>query len=700
MDILNQNVKYLKGVGPNRAQLLLKELQVETVRDLLYNFPYKYIDRSVIHRISQLIDNMPYVQLQGQLLSIDMEGDGYKKRLKAVFTDGSGYVDLVWFNGTKVIEKKLKYNQPYLIFGKPNTFNGRVSIVHPEVEPLTDAGAAPSGSLCPYYHTTDRMKRMGLTSRLIADLIENAFELIPNGLEETLPSYIIQKNNLLPINESLRTIHRPTSSVALTHAIRRLKFEELFYLQLDILRYSKNRKLGQAGFVFPLIGQYFLSFYHECLPFELTRAQKQVIREIRRDLGSGRQMNRLLQGDVGSGKTMVALMSCLIAIDNGYQTCLMAPTEILAEQHLATIRQLLAPMSVQVRVELLTAAVTGKRRREILDATANGEVNLLIGTHALIEPNVRFKNLGLAIIDEQHRFGVKQRASLWGKNTLPPHILVVTATPIPRTLAMTVYGDLDVSVIDELPPGRKPIQTLHYYTSEQRKLFEGMENQLKAGRQIYVVYPLISENEKLNLKNLEEGYMHMVNTFPNYRVGKIHGKMKSTEKDSAMQDFAEGRIQILVCTTVIEVGVNVPNASVMVIEESQRFGLSQLHQLRGRVGRGVAQSYCILVTPDKLSETSKRRLLIMTETTDGFEIAEEDMKMRGPGDLEGTAQSGIPFKLKIANIIKDAELMELARKTASDVLEKDPQENLIQNAVVWKQLQFFKKQKENFSAIS
>ena len=697
MDILGQDVKYLKGVGPNRAKLLLDELQVATVRDLLYVMPYKYIDRSVIHTINQLMDDMPHVQLKGMLVDIETEGEGRKRRLKAVFTDGTGYVDLVWFNGIKALENNLKVNQLYLILGKPSSFNGRMSIVHPEMEKAEDVKLV-GRTMQPHYHTTEKMKRSGFTSRLISDLIRNAFERLSSDIPETMPDYLIRSHHLISLSEALRIVHQPPSADALPAALHRLKFEELFYLQLEILRYSQNRKLNQAGFVFSTIGSNFLTFYNERLPFELTGAQKRVIKEIRRDMGMGRQMNRLLQGDVGSGKTMVALMCCLIAVDNGFQACLMAPTEILAEQHLQTIRNFLGPMPV--RVELLTGNVTGKARREILSATANGEVRILVGTHALIEPTVVFQNLGLAVIDEQHRFGVKQRARLWEKNVRPPHVLVMTATPIPRTLAMTVYGDLDVSVIDELPPGRKPIQTLHYFSSDRGRLYDGINNQLRIGRQVYVVYPLISESETTDLKNLEDGFVQMQEAFPQYKVGKVHGKMKPAEKEEAMRQFAACETQILVSTTVIEVGVNVPNASVMVIEESQRFGLSQLHQLRGRVGRGADQSYCILVTPRKLGDTTRRRMQIMVDTTDGFEIAEEDLKLRGPGDLEGTAQSGMPFQLKVAHLVKDAQLMQQAREAAAEILRQDPQENLPQNAILWYQLRVLKKQQTNFSAIS
>lgn len=697
MQILDQDIKYLKGVGPVRAKVLGEELKVFTVQDLLYVFPYKYIDRTVVHTIAGLQEDMPYVQLRGRLLSIDTEGEGRRRRLKAVFTDGTGYVELVWFNGIKAVERNLRLDKSYLLLGKPAAFNGRISFVHPELETADTASAAPA-TMQPHYRTTEKMKRSSLTSRAFSDLVRNAFALLSDKLEETLPSYMIKEYNLADLLLSLQTVHFPTSAETLPAARRRLKFEELFYLQLDILRYAKNRNRNYAGFVFSTVGDMFHTFYSHRLPFPLTGAQKRVIKEIRRDMGLGRQMNRLLQGDVGSGKTMVALMSCLIAIDNGFQACLMAPTEILAEQHLTTIRNFLGPMPV--KVELLTGSVTGTRRADILRQTANGQTQILIGTHALIEETVVFANLGLAVIDEQHRFGVKQRAQLWKKNTSPPHILVMTATPIPRTLAMTVYGDLDVSVIDELPPGRKPIQTLHYTHNDLPKLYEGIRKELAQGRQAYVVYPLIEESEKSDLQDLENGYATMCSVFPDFRIGRIHGKMRPAEKEEAMRAFADCETRILVSTTVIEVGVNVPNATVMVIQNADRFGLAQLHQLRGRVGRGGDRSYCLLMTNGKLSETTRRRMQIMTETTDGFEIAEEDMRLRGPGDLEGTAQSGIPFELKIANVVRDTDLMAVAREAAHNVLEQDPYENLSQNAIIWKRLRALKKRQINFSAIS
>ena len=688
----------MKGVGPARAKILAADLHVHTFRDLLYNFPYKYIDRSVIHRVRDLVDGMPYVLLKGQILGWCIEGEGRSERLVATFTDGSGVIDLVWFRGIKFQERTLRCNQTYILLGKPTSWNFRFQIAHPELEPADAQSDAPL-TMQPHYHTSERMKRQGFTSHTISELVKRLWQVLKDKpIDETLPNDLIVKLQLQPLEKALHTIHEPESSTALPQAVRRLKFEELFYLQLDILRYSRNRKMQWEGYVFPRVGQNFLTFYEKCLPFELTGAQKRVVREVRNDVISGRQMNRLVQGDVGSGKTMVALLCCLLAVDNGFQACIMAPTEILAEQHFKSIREMVGPLNLQIA--LLTGNVKGKKRREILQGVADGSVHILVGTHALIEPNVAFLNLGFVVIDEQHRFGVKQRARLWQKNIRPPHILVMTATPIPRTLAMTVYGDLDVSVIDELPPGRKPIQTLHYSQSDRARLYGGMRQQLQQGRQIYVVYPLIKENEKMDLKDLQTGYAQLVDAFPEYKVGIVHGKMKPADKETAMQAFKNAETQILVSTTVIEVGVNVPNASVMVIENAERFGLAQLHQLRGRVGRGDKQSFCILATRSKLSETSQRRMQIMVDSTDGFVIAEEDMKLRGPGDLEGTAQSGMPFDLKIANVVKDQDLMQLARSEAAAILQADPHENLPQYRVVWSHLALLKKQQVNFSAIS
>ena len=714
--ILQQDVKYVKGVGPVRADLLHKELGISTLGDLLFTFPYRYDDRSEVQRICDLMEGMPAVQIKGHVLEFFKEGAGHKQRLIATFTDGTGYCELVWFRGIKYVEKTVKANCEYLVFGKPTFFKNRFNIGHPEMTPVSVEASLPSAgtslsleeapprpveaALVPHYHTTDRMKNAGLNSRALAKIIAAAWDIVVSkgGLEETLSPEIIAQRHLIPLNEAMRIIHQPRSAEELPAAQRRLKFEELFYLQLGILCYAKRQQLQIAGYRMPQVGELFHRFYKERIPFELTGAQKRVLREIQADMSSGRQMNRLLQGDVGSGKTMVALMTCLLAIGNGFQTCLMAPTEILAEQHLATLREQLGDLPV--RVELLTGIVKGARRREILEATARGEVDILVGTHALIEPTVQFLNLGLAVVDEQHRFGVKQRASLWEKNAQPPHILVMTATPIPRTLAMTVYGDLEVSVIDELPPGRKPISTRHYYEDEQAQLHQGLLHELAAGRQVYVVYPLIEETAKMDLQSLQEGYARMVEAFPQYNVGCVHGKMKSAAKDEQMARFKNGETQILVSTTVIEVGVNVPNASVMVIEDAQRFGLSQLHQLRGRVGRGADQSYCLLITKRKMPESTRRRMQIMVSSTDGFEIAEEDLKLRGPGDLEGTQQSGMPFDLKIANVVKDSRLMQEARLAAREIVEADPQQQNPLYALLWQRLRELRKERTDFSEIS
>ena len=699
MQLLEQDVKYLKGVGPRRAELLGAELGVRTVGDLLRELPYKYIDRSEVHKICDLQDEMPYVQLRGKIVDFVEEGTGRKQRIRAVFTDGTGYVELIWFAGLRYVRETYKVEREYLLLGKPALWNGRFSISHPELDKIEPGQEPQQLGLQPLYHTSERMKKAGVSSRTMTQLVRTAFDAVgAQALPETLPAYLQEKHRLCSLTDALRTAHFPPSAAALPAAMRRLKFEELFFLQLDILRYALGRQQKVRGLRFVRVGNMFNRFYHERLPFELTGAQKRVVREIRRDTGSGAQMNRLLQGDVGSGKTMVAMMACLLAVDNGYQACLMAPTEILAEQHLATLREQLG--NLPVRVELLTGIVKGRARREVLEGVADGTVQILVGTHALIEPTVRFANLGLAVIDEQHRFGVKQRAALWNKNARPPHILVMTATPIPRTLAMTVYGDLDVSVIDELPPGRKPIRTIHYYENQTVKLFEGIRYQLSLGRQIYVIYPLIKESEKLSVQFVEQGYADVQKALPQYRVGMVHGQMRPQDKEAAMQAFKRGETHILVSTTVIEVGVNVPNASVMVIQNAERFGLAQLHQLRGRVGRGSEQSYCVLVTKRELSEDTRRRMQIMVETTDGFEIAEEDMKLRGPGDLEGTQQSGMPFDLKVANVVRDADLMVEARHAAAAVLQADPEQALPQNAPLWQRLDELKTDRKNFSAIS
>lgn len=696
-DLTTRDIKYLQGVGPQRATMLNKELNIFSLNDLLYYFPYKYVDRSRLYYVHEIDGNMPYIQLKGQILSFETLGEGRQRRLVAHFSDGTGVVDLVWFQGIKYLMGRYKAHEEYIVFGKPTVFNGRINIAHPDIDPAGELTLSTMG-LQPYYNTTEKMKRAGLNSHALEKLVKNAFALLQTSMPETLSAKLVEENHLMSLDEALRNIHFPQDPDKLRRAQYRLKFEELFYVQLNILRYTKDRQRKYRGLNFERVGEVFNTFYSQNLPFQLTGAQKRVIKEIRKDTGSGRQMNRLLQGDVGSGKTLVALMSMLIALDNGYQACMMAPTEILAAQHYETITKLLFGMNV--RVELLMGSVKGKKREEILKGLVTGEVQILIGTHAVLEDTVNFASLGMVVIDEQHRFGVAQRAKLWAKNTCPPHVLVMTATPIPRTLAMTLYGDLDVSVIDELPPGRKPIQTIHQFDNRRPSLYAGIRKQIAEGRQVYIVYPLIKESEKMDIKNLEEGYELVCAEFPECKVSKVHGQMKPAEKDAEMQRFVNAETQIMVATTVIEVGVNVPNASVMVIENAERFGLSQLHQLRGRVGRGADQSYCILVTSYKLSEETRKRLEIMVQTCDGFEIAEADLKLRGPGDLEGTQQSGVAFDLKIADIARDGQLLQYVREVASAVLEKDPTCVLPENEVLWRQLQALRKTNVNWAAIS
>ena len=696
-DITNRDIKYLQGVGPQRAAMLDKELNIRSLHDLLYYFPYKYVDRSRLYYIHEIDGNMPYIQLKGEILSFETVGEGRQRRLVAHFSDGTGVVDLVWFQGIKYLMGRYKAHEPYIVFGKPTVFNGRINIAHPDIDPASELTLSAMG-LQPYYNTTEKMKRGGLNSHAIEKLMKNAFALLQNPFKETLSEKVVREHHLMPLDEAMRNIHFPQNPELLRKAQYRLKFEELFYVQLNILRYAKDRQHKYRGLMFERVGEVFNTFYNQNLPFQLTDAQKRVIKEIRKDMGSGRQMNRLLQGDVGSGKTLVALMSMLIALDNGYQACIMAPTEILAAQHYETITRLLFGMNI--RVELLMGSVKGKKREEILKGLLTGEVRILIGTHAVLEDTVNFSSLGMVVIDEQHRFGVAQRAKLWNKNVSPPHVLVMTATPIPRTLAMTLYGDLDVSVIDELPPGRKPIQTIHQFDNRRPSLYAGIRKQIAEGRQVYIVYPLIKESEKMDIKNLEEGYGHICEEFPEYKVSKVHGQMKPAEKDAEMQRFVNGETQIMVATTVIEVGVNVPNASVMVIENAERFGLSQLHQLRGRVGRGADQSYCILVTSYKLSEETRKRLEIMVQTNDGFEIAEADLKLRGPGDLEGTQQSGVAFDLKIADIAKDGQLLQYVREVAGRIIDEDPTGVMPENELLWRQLQSLRKTNVNWAAIS
>lgn len=697
-DLSTRDIKYLQGVGPQRAAILNKELQIYSLRDLLYYFPYKYVDRSRLYYIHEIDGNMPYIQLKGEVLSFETIGEGRQRRLVGHFSDGTGVVDLVWFQGLKYVMGKYKAHEEYIVFGKPTVFNGRINIAHPDIDPAGELTLSSMG-MQPYYNTTEKMKRSGLNSHTLEKLMKNLFQTLQcEVIDETLSPQLIHTHRLMSLTEALYNIHFPQSPDLLRKAQYRLKFEELFYIQLNILRYTKERRNKFRGLLFERVGEVFNTFYSQNLPFQLTGAQKRVIKEMRRDMGSGRQMNRLLQGDVGSGKTLVALMTMLIALDNGYQACMMAPTEILATQHYETIRRFLEGMDV--RVELLTGTVKGKRRETILRDLLTGAVNILIGTHAVIEDTVNFSSLGLVVIDEQHRFGVAQRAKLWAKNTCPPHVLVMTATPIPRTLAMTLYGDLDVSVIDELPPGRKPIQTVHQFDNRRASMYAFIRKQIQEGRQAYIVYPLIQESEKMDIKNLEEGYLHICEEFPEYKVSKVHGKMKPAEKDEEMQRFLANETQIMVATTVIEVGVNVPNASVMVIENAERFGLSQLHQLRGRVGRGANQSYCILVTGYKLTEETRKRIEIMVQTNDGFEIAEADLKLRGPGDLEGTQQSGVAFDLKIADIARDGQLLQYVREVAEKLLDSDPNGVLPENAIVWRQLKELRKKNVNWSVIS
>ncbi len=689
------DIKFLHGVGPKRAEMLAKQLDIRSYYDLLYYFPFRYVDKSKIHRICDIEGEMPYIQLKGRFLSFTVNGEGARRRLNALFSDGTGTIEVVWFNRVKQIQESYHTGVEYVIFGKPTEFNRHYSISHPEVEPYRPD--TPQQGFRGVYTIPEPRRNRSFTSRILQQLVSTLISGL-GRIEETLPVYLIERMKLMPIREALVNIHIPETVEKLQRAQFRLKFEELFYLQLNILKFARNRSMSIAGFRFSRVGESFNRFYREVLPFPLTGAQMREIKEIRADMGSGRQMNRLLQGDVGSGKTLVALMTMLLAVDNGFQACLMAPTEILAGQHYKTISEMTA--RIGVRVELLTGS-TKKRDREVIhEGLVNGDVKILIGTHALIEDTVNFKNLGMAVIDEQHRFGVAQRAKMWRKNVTPPHVLVMTATPIPRTLAMTVYGDLDVSVIDELPPGRKPIQTVLRYDNHRIQVYRFIGEQLKQGRQAYVVYPLIQESEKLDLRNLEEGYEVISEVFPQYRVCMVHGKMKPEEKDYQMKIFAEGKAQIMVATTVIEVGVNVPNASVMLIENAERFGLSQLHQLRGRVGRGADQAYCILMSNYKIARDTRHRLEVMTQTTDGFVVAEEDLKLRGPGDMEGTQQSGIAFDLRIANVTKDADVMQQAREIAGHILDADPQLTQQPNQMLLRQLQFLYHRQINWSLIS
>ncbi|MBB1530611.1 MAG: ATP-dependent DNA helicase RecG [Prevotella sp.] len=699
MDILSQDIMYLSGVGPKRKDILNQQINVKTWGDMLEYYPYKYVDRSKIYHINELTGDMPYVQIKGKILSFEEYAMGArKKRIVAHFSDGFGVADLVWFNGTKYVYQDYKVGEEYIVFGKPSLFKDRYQIAHPDIEKAANVQLSEMG-MQPYYITSEKMKNRGLTSRAMEKITKTLVTKIPQGaIPETLLPAQITRLHLLSREDALRRIHYPKSLDDVQRAQVRLKFEELFYVQLNILRYATENRKKYKGYIFSNVGEIFNSFYQNNLSFELTGAQKRVIHEIRDDMRSGRQMNRLLQGDVGSGKTLVALMSMLLAIDNGFQACIMAPTEILAEQHLATICEFLNGMDI--RIELLTGIVKGKRRQAVLEGLADGSVKILVGTHAIIEDRVQFNNLGLAVVDEQHRFGVAQRAKLWAKNHQPPHVLVMTATPIPRTLAMTLYGDLDVSIIDELPPGRKPIMTLHKYDDQTTSLYEGIRQQVGAGRQVYIVFPLIEENEKTDLKNLEAGYESLCQIFPNMNIGKVHGRMKPKDKEAEMQKFASGETHILVAPTVIEVGVNVPNASVMIILDAQRFGLSQLHQLRGRVGRGAKQSYCLLVTPHALATETRKRIDIMCDTNDGFRIAEADLKLRGPGDLDGTQQSGMAFDLKIANIARDGQIVQMARDEAQKIIDDDPDCAKPEYTTLWNRLRELRNTNINWAAIS
>lgn len=697
MDLSIRNIEYCKGVGTKRADILRKELGVKSALDMLYQFPYKYIDRSHFYYIHEIEDEDTYVQIIGHITEWHTIGVGNAQRLSATFTDGRHTIELVWFKGVKYV--KLERNVQYLLFGKPSRFNHQYNFVHPELTPMSKVQPEMTQGLEPHYNTTEGMKRAGINSKAIRTIIAQLIpELQQYGMVDTIGMDIVQRYHLMRLSEALVNIHFPKDTHTMQKARERLKFEELFYIQMQILRQMKRREQN-VGFTMPIVGKGFHSFYQNCLPFPLTNAQKRVMREIQTDLKSGKQMNRLLQGDVGSGKTIVALLTALLAVDNGYQACIMAPTEILANQHYQTISQLLAPLS-NIRCQLLTGSTTAKQRQPIHEQLRSGQINILIGTHALIEDDVQFANLGLCIIDEQHRFGVAQRAKLWNKNTQPPHILVMTATPIPRTLAMTVYGDLQVSIIDELPPGRKPVQTLHYSIQRRAHINQFIAQQIDMGRQVYVVYPLINENEKLDLQDLTNGYNQLCETFPHYRISMVHGQMKAKDKDEQMQRFVSGETQILVATTVIEVGVNVPNASVMIIENAERFGLSQLHQLRGRVGRGAEQSYCILLTRVEMSKDTRKRMDIMVATNDGFRIAEADLQLRGPGDLEGTQQSGLPFELHIASLSSDGQLLEVARQAALDILDADPLLEQTHNRIYKQRLDYLRIAAGNWGEIS
>ena len=699
-DFLHQDIKFLGSVGPKRAQLLASELNMHSMEDLIYYFPFKYVDRTKFYKVKEVHGDLPYIQIRGQIAGLKLAGGGSAKRLIADFTDDTGVIELLWFKGLKWIQKSLKPGKEYILFGKPSVFNNKVNIIHPEMEVAEKFESTHFSALQAFYNTTEKLKNNYITSRVVQKLQANLIPIIKGKISETLPEYLMHELNLLPLEESLINIHFPQNPELLKKARSRLKFEELFFIQLNLLKQKNFRKARIQGHKFSRVSDYFNNFYHKNLSFGLTDAQKRVLKEIRGDVGSGRHMNRLLQGDVGSGKTLVALMTMLIALDNQYQSCLMAPTEILANQHFQTVLEFLKDLNI--RIALLTGSTKQADRKVIHEQLKSGELQILIGTHALIEETVIFKNLGMVIIDEQHRFGVAQRAKLWKKNPQPPHVLVMTATPIPRTLAMTLYGDLEISVIDELPPGRKPVKTAHYYDSKRLRLQGFLKKQISEGRQVYIVYPLIKESEKMDYKDLEDGYESISRDFPapQYAVSIVHGRMKPEEKEIAMNYFISGKTHIMVATTVIEVGVDIPNATVMVIESAERFGLSQLHQLRGRVGRGADQSYCVLMTSFKLTSDAKKRIETMLNTTDGFEIAEIDLTLRGPGDIEGTQQSGIAFDLKIANLGQDGQILQYARDVAERILDDDPLLTKAKNQSLVKQIQKLTKRKFDWSAIS
>ena len=695
MELAHLDIGYCKGVGAKRADTLRHELHVETALDMLRVYPYKYTDRSRFYKIHEIEDEDTAVQIVGEVLEWHTIGIGKGQRLSATFTDGQHTIELVWFRGVQYV--KLEKKVPYLLFGKPSRFNHQYNFVHPELTPMSKVTPQMTQGLEPDYNTTDKMKQSGLNSKGVRTIIAGLLPQLKAGVPETLGQDILDRYHIMGLTEALVNVHFPKDTPTMQKARERLKFEELFFIQLQILR-KKKRHEKTVGYKMPTVGRRFMRFYKECLPFELTGAQKRVIREIHDDLKSGLQMNRLLQGDVGSGKTLVALLCALLAADNGYQTCIMAPTEILANQHYATLKAMVPPEIA--RIELLTGSTTKKQREPLHEALRAGAIHILIGTHALIEDEVQFANLGLVIVDEQHRFGVAQRAKLWRKNIRPPHVLVMTATPIPRTLSMTLYGDLKQSVIDELPPGRKPVHTIHYSIQRKSSVNKFVTQQIEQGRQIYVVYPLIKENEKLDLLDLQNGYNELCETFPQYRISMVHGQMKAKDKDEQMLRFVNGETQILVATTVIEVGVNVPNATVMIIENAERFGLSQLHQLRGRVGRGADQSYCLLLTRNELTKETRKRMDVMVATNDGFRIAQVDLDLRGAGDVEGTRQSGMPFGLKIANLSTDGQILDVARKAADEILERDPQLEDEFNRIYKRQLDLMRQTKDYWGDIS